>query len=118
MATSRKPNPLRTVNKEDQPSWLHLPWMEGADSVVKLQRIWLDICNDAARHELEFLTTMASSYSKLTTCMLNFGGQHTPESMASCYQEVADDMAEATLKRMRRVSELNDELKERIWCEI
>lgn len=120
MATSRSTEKsLRSASYYSQLFWWNPPWMENADLVVQLQCIWLDTCSDAARHEIEFLSTMATSYSKLAECMLGIGGrQYTPESMASCYQEIASDMTDAALQRMRRTSELSDEFRERIWCEI
>ncbi|MCG7600876.1 hypothetical protein MHM84_13885 [Halomonas sp. McH1-25] len=109
---------FNTFNNDNLFTWWYQPWMETTDSAAKLQRIWLETFNDAMRHEFEFFSTMATSYSKLTHCMLGLGGPQTPASMASCYHEVASDMTEATLKRMRKVSELSDDLRERIWCEI
>ncbi|MEC9481728.1 MAG: hypothetical protein UMU75_00190 [Halomonas sp.] len=99
-------------------SFWNQPWIETTNSTAKLQRIWLETFNDAMRHEIEFFVTMATSYSKLSQCMLGLGGLQTPASIASCYQEITDDMTAATLKRMRRVSELSDDFRERIWCEI
>ncbi|MDW5377930.1 hypothetical protein R6258_13445 [Halomonas sp. HP20-15] len=110
--------PLKAASTNNLFLWWYHPWMEATDSSAKLRRIWQDTLNDAVRHELEFFSAMAISYSKLTHCMLGLGGLKTPTSMASCYREIADDMTEATWKRMRKVSELSDELRERIWCEI
>ena len=111
---------FNTSNNDNLFTWWYQyqPWMETTNSAAKLQRIWLETFNDAMRHEFEFFSTMATSYSKLTHCMLGLGGAQTSASMASCYQEIASDMTEATLKRMRKVSELSDDLRERIWCEI
>lgn len=94
------------------------PWMESTNTAIKLQRIWLETLNDAMRHELEFFSTIVTSYSKLTSCMLGLEGLQTPSSVVSCYHEIAGDMTQAALNRMHKVSELNDDLRERIWCEI
>ncbi|BBI51153.1 hypothetical protein HORIV_35740 [Vreelandella olivaria] len=61
---------------------------------------------------------MAPVYSKLTHCMLGFNGPLTPESMTSCYHQIAGEMTEATFNRMRSVSELSEDFKERLWCEL
>ncbi|RUR27308.1 hypothetical protein ELY33_15520 [Vreelandella andesensis] len=97
--------------------WYH-PWVEATHSAAKLQRIWLEAFNDALRHELDFITTVAPIYNKLGSCMLGFEGPQTPGSMATCYHNIAGDMADAALNRMRKVSELNDDLRERIWDEL
>lgn len=114
--------PSKTHQKSEKNDMLifgwHRTWIESVDSAEKLQRIWFETYNDAIRHEIEFLVAMAVSYSRITSCILNYSGRPTKESMTSCYQEIADDMTEATLKRFRKVSELSDELRERIWCEI
>lgn len=110
--------PLQPASTDSPYLWWYQPWGEAIDSAVKLQGIWLETCNDIARHELEFLSTMATSCNKLTNCMLGLGGQLTLASMASCYHDIGSDMAEATLKRTRMVSELSDDFIERIWSEI
>ncbi len=118
MTTSKLPEtPLKTANTDTLSLWWYQPWGEAINSAVKLQCIWLETCNDAARHELEFFSTMATSYSKLTHCMLGLGELHTLASVACCYHEIGNDMTEATLKRTRMVSELSDDFIERIWCE-
>ncbi len=93
-------------------------WVESTNTAIKLQCIWLATLNDATRHELEFLSTLMTSYSKISSCMLDSKGLQTPSSVASCYHEIAGNMAQATLNRMLKVSELTDDLRERIWCEI
>ncbi|EHJ91792.1 hypothetical protein [Vreelandella boliviensis] len=104
-------------NKDLLALW-YQPWAETSNSAAKLQCIWLETLNDAFRHEIDFLATMAPVYSKLTHCMLGLNGPLTPESMASCYHQIAGDMSEATFNRMRNVSELSEDFKERIWCEL
>lgn len=94
------------------------PWVATSNSAAKLHCIWLQTLNDALRYEIDFLATMAPVYSKLTHCMLGFNGPQTPELMASCYHQVAGEMTEATFNRMRNVSELSEDFKERIWCEL
>lgn len=94
------------------------PWMESTKTTLKLQHIWLETLNDTTRHELDFLSTVAISCNKLTSCMLGVEGLLTPSSMLSCYNEITDDVTKATLKRVTKVSKLSDELRERIWCEI
>ncbi|SDN17924.1 hypothetical protein [Vreelandella arcis] len=94
------------------------PWVETTNSAVKLQRIWLETVNDALRHELDFISTVAPFYIKLTHCMTGLEGPQTPTTMASCYHRIAGDMSEATYNRMRRVSELSDDFRERIWFEL
>lgn len=119
MTTSKRPEtPLTSDSTDSLYLWWYQPWGEAIGSAVKIQGVWLETCNDVARHELEFLSTMATSCNKLTNCMLGLGGQLTLASMASCYHEIGSDMAAATSKRARMVSELSDEFIERIWREI
>lgn len=93
-------------------------WLETTNSVVKLQRIWLETFNEAFRHELDLISTVAPLHSRLTRCMLGFDGPPTPTSMVSCYHKIAGDMTEATYNRIRQVSELSDDFRERIWSEL
>ncbi|KPQ26071.1 MAG: hypothetical protein HLUCCA13_03110 [Halomonas sp. HL-48] len=120
MTTIQKPHE-KSVNASNYDSvfiWWYQPWMATSSSAVKAQYIWFDMLNDTMRHELEFFAAMAESSRTLTSCMLGHEGLNTPSLLASCYQKVTSDMTKATVKRMQKVSELNDELKERIWCEI
>ncbi|MGO1717812.1 MAG: hypothetical protein ACTHZY_11105, partial [Halomonas sp.] len=109
---------LNATNYEGVFIGWYQPWMATSDSTVKLQHIWFDALNDAMRHEIEFLSTITASYSKLTSCMLGLEGVQTPFSIMSCYHDMASDMTEGTLKRMQKVAELSEDLKERLWCEI
>ncbi|MBR2512562.1 MAG: hypothetical protein IKE45_00830 [Halomonas sp.] len=121
MTTLKFPKPqldAKVANNDSLLVFWHLPWMEITNSAFKLQRIWLETVNDAFRYELEFISTVAPFYSKLTHCMLGFEGLQTPASMASCYHKIAGDMSEATYNRMRKVSELSDDFRERIWSEL
>ncbi|OJA04549.1 hypothetical protein [Halomonas sp. QHL1] len=106
------------VDNNDLFAMWYQPWAETSNSAAKLQCIWLETLNDAFRHEMDFLATIAPVYSKLSHCMLGLNGPLTPESMASCYHQIAGDMREATFNRMRNVSELSEDFKERIWCEL
>ncbi|WGI27288.1 hypothetical protein QEN58_09545 [Halomonas alkaliantarctica] len=104
-------------NNEFFAMW-YQPWADTSNSAAKLQCIWLETLNDAFRYEMDFLATIAPAYSKLSHCMLGLNGPLTPELMASCYHQIAGDMTEATFNRMRNVSELSEDFKERIWCEL
>ncbi|CEP36135.1 MULTISPECIES: hypothetical protein [unclassified Halomonas] len=124
MTTSTFPNAALNIansnmldNKDFLTFW-YQPWTETTHSAAKLQCLWLATLNDALRHEIDFLATMAPVYSKLTHCMLGLNGPLTPESVASCYHQIAGDMTEATFNRMRNVSELSEDFRERIWCEL
>ncbi|WP_386083893.1 hypothetical protein ACFIOZ_10835 [Vreelandella sp. F11] len=114
------PNTANTkvFNNNDLLVFWYQPWVETSNSAAKLHCIWLETINDAFRHEIDFLATMAPVYSKLTHCMLGFNGPLTPESMTSCYHQIAGEMTEATFNRMRSVSELSEDFKERLWCEL
>lgn len=114
------PNTANTnvFNNNDLLVFWYQPWVETSSSAAKLHCIWLETLNDAFRHEIDFLATMAPVYSKLTHCMLGFNGPLTPESMTSCYHQIAGEMTEATFNRMRSVSELSEDFKERLWCEL
>lgn len=106
------------VDNNDLFAMWYQPWAETSNSAAKLQCIWLETLNDAFRHEMDFLATIAPVSNKLSLCMLGLNGPLTPESMASCYHQIAGDMTKATLNRMRNVSELSEDFKERIWCEL
>ncbi|MCA8865282.1 MULTISPECIES: hypothetical protein [unclassified Halomonas] len=114
------PNTANTnvFNNNDLLVFWYQPWVETSHSAAKLHCIWLETLNDAFRHEIDFLAAMAPVYSKLTHCMLGVNGPLTPESMTSCYHQIAGEMTEATFNRIRRVSELSEDFKERIWCEL
>ncbi|CAH1044577.1 hypothetical protein [Halomonas sp. TD01] len=119
MTTLMFPNlTANTTNKDTILVLWHQPWVEATHSAAKLQRVWLETVNEALRYELDFISTVAPIYSKLTCCMLGFEGPQTPASMAACYHSIAGDMTEATFNRMRKVSELSEDLRERIWCEL
>lgn len=100
------------------PLWWFQPWLESVDSAVKFQQIWLSTMSDLMQHESEFLTTLMESSSKLAQCAWRFETMKDPSAFASCYHSVANDMAEATLKRMHRVSEMSDDFREQLWDEI
>lgn len=119
-----RPQPEKTqseakaANDDNLLGFWYEPWVEITNSAVKLQSIWLETVNDAIRHELDFIATVAPFYSKLTHCMLGFEGPQTPTAMATCYHKIAGDVSEATYNRIRRVSELSDDFRERIWTEL
>ncbi|WKD26518.1 hypothetical protein NDQ72_10550 [Halomonas sp. KG2] len=119
MTTLLFPNlTTKSINSETMLVLWYQPWMETTHSAAKLQRIWLEAASEALRHELEFISAVAPIYSKLTYCMLGFEGPQTLSSMAVCYHNTAEEMAEATFNRIRKVSELSEDLREQIWSEL
>lgn len=121
MTTLQSKHPKKALNAFNYDSvfiWWYQPWMATTGSAAKLQGILFDSLNDNMRYELELFSTMTDSYSKLTSCLLGLEGIQTPLSMASCYHKVANDMADVTMRRMHKVSVLNEDFKERLWCEI
>ncbi|MCP1319273.1 hypothetical protein [Halomonas sp. 707B3] len=119
MTTLKLPNPAPSENSYANPAiFWYQTWEEATQTSAKLQKIWLEALNEAFRHELEFLSAIAPFYSKLANCLLGFEGPQTPASLASCYHQLAGDMTHATFKRMHKVSKLNKDLRERIWCEL
>lgn len=119
MTTLLFPNlTAKSVSSESMMVLWYQPWVETTHSAAKLQRIWLAAANEALRHELDFISAVAPIYSKLTCCMLGFEGPQTLSSMAICYHNSAEDMTQATFNRIRKVSELSEDLRERIWSEL
>ncbi|WP_404377601.1 hypothetical protein [Vreelandella aquamarina] len=107
-----------TINNNTLPIFWYSTWEEAAQASAKLQQIWLETLNEAFRHELEFISTITPFYSKFANCLLGLEGPQTPASLAFCYHQMAGDMTHAHFKRMRKVSELSEDLRERIWCEL
>ncbi|GEN27122.1 hypothetical protein HVA01_07680 [Halovibrio variabilis] len=119
MTTAESPTKAWNAPHYDIASiWWHQPWVATSSSTIKIQHILFEACNDTMRLELEFFAAMAASYSKLTSCMLGLQGLQTPSSLASCYQNAADEMGDAAIKRMQKVSELTEDVEELIWSEI
>ncbi len=97
--------------------WMH-QWLANTAPLIKFQVAYLETLSDAMQHEAEFIKVLAESGDKLARCAQQPDVHQGPSGLAACYQDVAGSMADATLRRFTKVSELSHDFRERIWDEL
>ncbi|MGC3872388.1 hypothetical protein ACPF7Z_03830 [Halomonas sp. GXIMD04776] len=112
------PFPLANADTTTSPAWWMQQWMETVNTTTRLQLVWLNMLGSAMQQEAEFFKIMAVSTEKLAHGAMNQDLLRDPSAMVAHYQEVADDITQATMNRMNKVTELSQDFRECLWDEI
>lgn len=115
-----RPTPLTLVSDNSYPAttwWMH-QWLATMLPFAKAQLSCWEAFGNLMQHEAEFFRTMATSSEQLARCTWDPDMLRDPTAMTSCYQAIAGDMTEATMKRMLRVTELSRDFRECLWDEL
>lgn len=87
-------------------------------SMTRLQLAWMQSMSDAMQHEAEFFMACAAVSEKMTRCFTEPQSLDNPEKLGECYNELVKDMTEAQLERLRKVADLPQEFRARLWEEL
>lgn len=118
--TQSSPATLTLVsdNNYSATPWWMRQWLETMLPFTRVQLSCWEAFGHLLQQEGEFFRTLAASSEQLARCTWNQDMLRDPAAMASCYQAVAGDMAEATMKRMIKVTELSRDVRECLWEEL
>ncbi|WP_163557512.1 hypothetical protein [Halomonas sp. NO4] len=117
--SERKPDSNSTPSME-MPSqmmeWWAQQWMQNANPMTRLQLAWMQSVSEVMEQEANFLKAMADASQRLAECYDTHGGD--PEKMGECYRSIANEISDHHMERMKKVAEMPNEFRRRIWEEI
>lgn len=95
--------------------WWNQQWLQGTTPMARVQFAWLESLAKAMQFEAQCLHALAESGERLAGC---HNGETHPQELHKCYQQFAEDIAQAHWHRLEKVAELSQDFRKRIWEEI
>ena len=96
--------------------WWSQQWMQGHNPMMRVQLAWMQSVSDVMEQEATFLKAMAEASQRLAECYDTHSGN--PEKMGECYRSIASELGNHHMQRMRKVAEMPNDFRLRIWEEI
>ncbi|AMD02366.1 MULTISPECIES: hypothetical protein [Halomonas] len=96
--------------------WWTKQWMQGATPMTRMQLAWMENLSEIMQQEARFLSALAEASQRIAKCYDT--NQGDPMKMNECYQELAKEVAEHHMERMKNVANLSHDFRARIWEEI
>lgn len=96
--------------------WWTQQWMQGATPMTRMQLAWMENLSEIMQQEARFLSALAESSQRIAKCYDTHHGD--PAKMNECYQELAKEVAEQHMERMKNVASLSHDFRARIWEEL
>ncbi|MCL7930823.1 hypothetical protein [Halomonas llamarensis] len=129
MATLSRTSSFKPLPSDSLPPWLSISqpllqwWMEqsvkGVQPLMNVQLAWLESVSSAMQMEMEFCQAIAESHEKISHCLLiHQKSPKSTEKITDCYQQAMQDLSNAHLNRLKKVTELSHDFRSAIWEEI
>lgn len=96
--------------------WWTQQWMQSATPMSRLQLAWMENLAQLMQQEAQFLSALAESSRQLSQCYETH--KDDPSKLNACYQEIAKDVADQQMERLKQVATLSHEIRKRIWEEL
>lgn len=96
--------------------WWSQQWMQGINPMTRIQLAWMQSMSEMLEQEAHFLKAMADASHRLAACYDSHAGD--PEKMGECYRNIASEIGDHHMERMKKVAEMPDDFRRRIWEEI
>lgn len=96
--------------------WWTQQWMQGTNPVTRIQLAWMQSISEVMEQESIFLKAMADASHRLAECYDTHSGD--PAKMGECYRNIASELTDHHMARMKKVAEMPDDFRRRIWEEI
>ncbi|MGR4068113.1 hypothetical protein [Billgrantia sp. C5P2] len=114
---SATPNPNPAIGLS-QPlmEWWAQQWVQGITPMTRLQLAWMESLTDMMQQEARFFAALSAAGEQLGKCYETHGTD--PEKMKECYEEIAREVADQHMQRLKQVATLPHEFRRRIWEEL
>ncbi|MCE8031603.1 MAG: hypothetical protein LPK20_17070 [Halomonas sp.] len=96
--------------------WWAQQWIQGITPMTRLQLAWMESMSDMMQQEARFIAALSAAGQQLGQCYETHG--HDPEKIQECYEEIAREVAEHHMQRIKQVASLPQEFRRRIWEEL
>lgn len=96
--------------------WWAQQWMHSATPMSRLQLAWIENLAQLMQQEAKFLSALAESSRQLSQCYETHKGD--PSKLNACYQEIANEVADQQMERLKQVATLSHDIRKRIWEEL
>ncbi|MGQ4879948.1 hypothetical protein ACOJCM_15385 [Billgrantia sp. LNSP4103-1] len=96
--------------------WWSQQCLQGLTPMTRLQLAWMESMTEMLQQEARFLAALAEAGQQFGHCYDKHGAD--PARMRECYQEIAQEVADQHLQRLKQVANLPLELKRRLWEEL
>jgi hypothetical protein len=96
--------------------WWSQQWLQGITPMTRLQLAWMESMTDMLQQEARFLAALSKAGQQLGQCYGHHGAD--PSRMRECYHEIAREVADQQMQRLREVATLPQEFRRRLWEEI
>ncbi|MBA2777293.1 hypothetical protein [Billgrantia kenyensis] len=115
---SQASNRQSPATQASQPimDWYSQQWLQGVVPMTRLQLVWMESVSDMMVQEAKFLAALSEAGQQLGMCYDTHG--HDPEKLRECYQNLAREVADQHMQRLKQVAALPHEFRQRIWEEI
>ncbi|MCE8015017.1 hypothetical protein HOP62_02880 [Halomonas sp. MCCC 1A17488] len=96
--------------------WWSQQCMQGFAPVTRFQLAWMECTCEMLQQEARFFAALSAAGEQLNHCYETHGAD--PEKMQECYKEIAREVADHHMERLKQVAILPQEFRRRIWEEI
>lgn len=119
MTAVSKPTPhINPALVASQPiiQWWSQQWLQGVAPMTRLQLAWMESMTEVLQQEARFLAALSEAGQQFGHCYDKHGTD--PARMQECYQEIAREVADQHMQRLKQVATLPEEFKRRLWEEL
>ncbi|WP_162622994.1 hypothetical protein [Billgrantia lactosivorans] len=116
--TPSRPSSINPALDASQPmiEWWSQQCMQGLTPVTRLQLAWMECACEMLQQEARFFAALSAAGEQLNHCYETHGAD--PQKMQECYEEIAREVADQHMKRLKHVATLPQEFRRRIWEEL
>ncbi|APX93155.1 hypothetical protein BWR19_09550 [Halomonas sp. 1513] len=112
--TPQRPSPATTPLQQ---LWLE-QWLDANAPAARLQLQWLKAMDKIIESEAEFMLACLNANLRIGECMLDPDRLRSGDTLGDCYQEIMNDVTEASLTRLNKVTELSHDFRQQLWEEL
>ena len=96
--------------------WWSQQWFQGVTPVTRLQLAWMESMADVMQQEARFFSALSEAGRQLSQCYDN--DRDNPQKIKACYEELAREVADQHMQRIKTMTTLPHEFKRRVWEEL
>ena len=97
--------------------WLE-QWLDASAPATRLQLQWLRAMDQIIESEATFMLACLNANLRIGECMLDPERLRSESALGDCYQEIMNEVTEASLARLNKVTELSHEFRQQLWEEL
>ncbi|MDR5905956.1 hypothetical protein [Franzmannia qiaohouensis] len=97
--------------------WLE-QWQATNAPAARVQLQWLKAMNQIIESEATFMLACLNANLRIGECMLDPDRLRSDTALNDCYEEIMNEVAEASLARLDKVTELSHEFRRQLWEEL